>query len=45
MTFSECSAREAKKEAIRDGAASIDLIDGNELAEQFKELNLVVQVE
>lgn len=37
--------REAKKEAIRDGAPPIDLIDGNELAEKLKELGLGVEVE
>jgi len=37
--------REAKKEAIRDGAPPIDLIDGNELAEKLKELSLGVEVE
>lgn len=37
--------REAKKEATRDGAPPIDLIDGNEFAERLKELNLGVQVQ
>lgn len=37
--------REAKKEAIRDGATPIDLIDGNDFAEKLKELNLGVSVE
>lgn len=37
--------REAKKEAIRDGAPPIDLIDGNELAEKLKDLGLGVEVE
>jgi len=37
--------REAKKEATRDGAIPIDLIDGNEFAERLKELNLGVTVE
>jgi len=37
--------REAKKEATRDGATPIDLINGNEFAERLKELNLGVQVE
>jgi restriction system protein len=36
--------REAKKEATRDGATPIDLIDGNEFAERLKELNLGVSV-
>ena len=31
--------REAKKEAQRDGATPIDLIDGNDFAEKLKELN------
>lgn len=37
--------REAKKEATRDGAIPIDLIDGNEFAERLKELNIGVSVE
>lgn len=37
--------REAKKEAQRDGAIPIDLIDGNDFAEKLKELNLGVIVE
>ncbi|GGZ66207.1 restriction endonuclease [Mesonia mobilis] len=37
--------REAKKEAARDGAIPIDLIDGNEFAERLKELNLGVSIE
>lgn len=37
--------REARKEATRDGAIPIDLIDGNEFAERLKELNLGVTVE
>jgi len=37
--------REAKKEAIRDGAPPIDLIDGNELAEKLKDLKLGIEVE
>ena len=37
--------REAKKEAQRDGATPIDLIDGNDFAEKLKELNLGVTVE
>ena len=36
--------REAKKEARRDGAPPIDLIDGNSLAEHLKNLNLGVDV-
>jgi restriction system protein len=38
-------SREAKKEATRDGATPIDLIDGNEFAERLKELRLGVTVE
>lgn len=37
-------SREAKKEAQRDGATPIDLIDGNELSERLKELKLGVDV-
>lgn len=37
--------REAKKEAQRDGATPIDLIDGNDLAEKMKELELGVEIE
>jgi restriction system protein len=37
--------REAKKEAQRDGAPPIDLIDGNDLAEKLKELKLGVDIE
>ena len=37
--------REAKKEAQRDGAIPIDLIDGNDFAEKLKELNLGVSIE
>lgn len=37
-------SREAKKEAQRDGATPIDLIDGNDLAERLKELKLGVDV-
>lgn len=37
--------REAKKEAQRDGATPIDLIDGNDFAERLKELRLGVSVE
>lgn len=38
-------SREARKEAARDGAIPIDLIDGNEFAERLKELGLGVTVE
>lgn len=37
--------REAKKEAQRDGAPPIDLIDGNDFAEKLKELKLGVEIE
>jgi restriction system protein len=37
--------RDAKKEAIRDGAPPIDLIDGNEFAEKLKDLRLGIEVE
>ena len=37
--------REAKKEAQRDGATPIDLIDGNDFAERLKELKLGVDIE
>lgn len=38
-------SREARKEAQRDGATPIDLIDGNDLAERLKELPLGIEVE
>jgi restriction system protein len=37
--------REAKREASRDGAPPIDLMDGNDLAEKLKELRLGINVE
>ncbi|MEP7377402.1 MAG: restriction endonuclease [Chitinophagaceae bacterium] len=37
--------REAKREASRDGAPPIDLMDGNDLAEKLKELGLGIDVE
>ena len=37
--------REAIKEASRDGAPAIDLVDGEKLAEKLKELSLGVKVE
>lgn len=37
--------REAKKEAQRDGAPPIDLIDGNDFADKLKELKLGVSIE
>lgn len=36
--------RDAIKEAQRDGAPPLDLIDGNQLASQLKELGLGVKV-
>ncbi len=38
-------SREAMKEATRDGAPPIDLLDGDQLAEKLKELQLGVKVE
>jgi restriction system protein len=35
----------AVKEATRDGAPPIDLLDGNELADKLKELKLGVRIE
>ena len=37
--------RDAVKEAIRDGAPPIDLVDGNQLAEKLKELKLGIATE
>jgi restriction system protein len=37
--------REAKREAQRDGAPPIDLMDGNDLAEKLKELKLGIEIE
>ena len=37
--------RDARREATRDGAPPIDLIDGNSLAEKLKELELGVKTE
>lgn len=37
--------REAKREASRDGAPPIDLMDGNDLAEKLKELRLGIEIE
>lgn len=37
--------RDALKEATRDGAAAIDLVDGDKLAEKLKELELGVKIE
>ena len=38
-------SREAKKEASRDGAPPIDLIDGSDLSEKLKELKLGIDIE
>ncbi|AHJ13537.1 restriction endonuclease [Sulfurospirillum multivorans] len=37
--------REAKKEAQRDGAPPIDLIDGNDFVSKLRELNLGINIE
>lgn len=37
--------REAVKEATRDGAIAIDIIDGEKLAEKLKELSLGIRIE
>ncbi len=37
--------REAKAEAIRDGAPPIDLVDGEQLLDKLKELRLGIEVE
>lgn len=37
-------SREAKSEASRDGSPPIDLVEGEELVEKMKELNLGVQI-
>lgn len=37
--------RDAKKEASRDGAPPIDLMDGNDLAEKLKELKMGIDIE
>ncbi len=37
--------RDAKQEAIRDGAPPIDLIEGNDLVEKIKELKLGIKIE
>ncbi|MCY7348507.1 MAG: hypothetical protein LH614_20120 [Pyrinomonadaceae bacterium] len=37
--------REAVKEATRDGAIAIDIVDGEKLAEKLKELGLGVKIE
>ena len=37
--------REAKREASRDGAPPIDLMDGNDLVEKLKELRLGIEIE
>lgn len=37
--------REAKKEAQRDGAPAIDLVDGGDLAEKLRKLQLGIEVE
>jgi restriction system protein len=37
--------QKAKKEATRDGATPIDLIDGDDLVERLKELELGIETE
>ena len=37
--------REAMREAIRDGATQIDLMDGDQLADNYKELKLGIRME
>jgi restriction system protein len=37
--------RDAIREASRDGAPPIDLVDGNQLAEKLKNLGLGVRIE
>jgi restriction system protein len=37
--------RDASKEAIRDGAIAIDLVDGEKLAEKLRELRLGIRIE
>ncbi|MEQ1934600.1 MAG: restriction endonuclease [Fimbriimonadaceae bacterium] len=37
--------RDATKEATRDGAIAIDIVDGEKLAEKLKELNLGLRIE
>ena len=37
--------RDAIREAVRDGASAIDLVDGDKLAEKLKTLGLGVKVE
>ena len=38
-------SRDAMKEATRDGAPPIDLLDGDQLSEKLKELRLGIKVE
>ena len=38
-------SRDALKEATRDGAPPIDLLDGDQLADKLRELRLGVEVE
>ncbi len=37
--------RDAVKEATRDGAIAIDIVDGEKLAEKLKELGLGLKIE
>jgi restriction system protein len=38
-------SKEATKEATRDGASAIDMIDGDQLLDKLKELSLGVKTE
>ena len=38
-------SRDAVKEATRDGAPPIDLVDGDQLADKLKEFNLGIQTQ
>jgi restriction system protein len=43
-TFDSIFTRDAIKEATRDGAPPIDLIDGEQLIQRLKELSLGVKI-
>ncbi len=46
LVITTCTfSREAKAEAIRDGAPPIDLVDGEQLLDKLKELRLGIEVE
>jgi restriction system protein len=44
-TVEEINRKDAVKEATRDGASAIDLIDGDQLLDKLKELGLGVKTE